>query len=119
VGYQNFAHILLDNSDAMPKQTEKDQKRKLTHSQIEKKRREKIQECLTQLHRLVPKNASQSNLQKLQILENTVEVDPINSVHKGIAAQGIGAYSSGNGHFGGTHYFHFAYTSGKCRRLRI
>jgi hypothetical protein len=58
----------------MPKQCEKEQKRKLTHSQIEKKRREKIQDCLNQLHQMVPKNATQSNLQKLQILENTVQV---------------------------------------------
>jgi hypothetical protein len=101
----------------MPKQTEKDQKRKLTHSQIEKKRREKIQECLTQLHKLVPKNASQSNLQKLQILENTVEVDPINSVYKGVATQGPGTDSSRNRHFGGANTFDLADRSGKRRGL--
>jgi hypothetical protein len=52
---------------------EKEMIRKQTHSQIEKRRRNKIQECMKQLQRLVPKNATQTNLQKLTILENTVE----------------------------------------------
>ena len=52
---------------------ERDAKRKETHSQIEKKRREKVANCMKELHRLVPSNASQVYLQKLTILENTVE----------------------------------------------
>jgi hypothetical protein len=51
---------------------DQDSKRKQSHSQIEKRRRIKIQATLDKLSKLVPGNANQNNLHKLQILENTV-----------------------------------------------
>ncbi|KAI8900181.1 hypothetical protein BC833DRAFT_618773 [Globomyces pollinis-pini] len=55
------------------KYEEKIKKRKEHHSAIERKRREKISECMEMLRRLVPANQHQENPQKLTILQNTVE----------------------------------------------
>ena len=51
---------------------QKHQKRKEQHSQIEKRRRERMQKCFQDLKTLVPGMSNQENLQKLQILESTV-----------------------------------------------
>jgi hypothetical protein len=48
------------------------EKRRINHSVIEKRRREKINMCLKELQNLVP-NCKDENLQKLAILERTVE----------------------------------------------
>ncbi|KAI8900392.1 hypothetical protein BC833DRAFT_275095 [Globomyces pollinis-pini] len=48
--------------------------RKRNHSQIERRRREKMSECFNRLKELVPINHQQgtTNLQKLEILNNTI-----------------------------------------------
>ena len=51
----------------------KKDRRKITHSVIEKKRRERMNHCINQLCLLVPSCKEQENLQKLAILERTVE----------------------------------------------
>ncbi|KAI8900180.1 hypothetical protein BC833DRAFT_647273 [Globomyces pollinis-pini] len=52
---------------------EKETQRKKSHSAIERKRRERIAECMDKLKKIVPKNHQHEFLQKLTILENTVE----------------------------------------------
>ncbi|KAI8900391.1 hypothetical protein BC833DRAFT_563308 [Globomyces pollinis-pini] len=56
-------------------QSEREAARKLSHSQIERRRREKMAACMKKLSDLVPKNiqAGPLVLQKLDILLNTVE----------------------------------------------
>ncbi|KAI8900182.1 hypothetical protein BC833DRAFT_582911 [Globomyces pollinis-pini] len=55
------------------KYEEKIRKRKEAHTAIEKKRREKIAACMNRLRVLVPENREHESLQKLTILQNTVE----------------------------------------------
>ncbi|KAI8900177.1 hypothetical protein BC833DRAFT_306305 [Globomyces pollinis-pini] len=57
-------------------ESEKIRQRKIRHSQIEKKRRERISKCLQRLVELVPKNRESTNnlnLGTFQILSNTIE----------------------------------------------
>ncbi|KAJ3314677.1 hypothetical protein HDV04_005683 [Boothiomyces sp. JEL0838] len=51
----------------------KDKQRKVSHSLTEKIRRERIKDCINQLKDLVPHSSFQNNVQKLNILENTVQ----------------------------------------------
>jgi hypothetical protein len=51
----------------------KKERRKVSHSVIEKKRRERINYCINQLNLLVPSCQTEDNLQKLAVLEKTVE----------------------------------------------
>ena len=50
----------------------KRERKHVPHAQIEKRRREKMNHCLDQLRMLVPECKGQDNLQKLDILEMTV-----------------------------------------------
>ncbi|KAJ3096352.1 hypothetical protein HDU96_000792, partial [Phlyctochytrium bullatum] len=52
---------------------EKDALRRVSHSAIERRRREKINDKIMQLRTLVPSCANQSGLHKLSILENAIE----------------------------------------------
>ena len=54
------------------KETRKEN-RKINHSLIEKKRRNKMNECLQQLSQLVPACARMENIHKLDVLEMTVQ----------------------------------------------
>ncbi|KAJ3309563.1 putative serine/threonine-protein kinase iks1 [Boothiomyces sp. JEL0838] len=66
-----------ENGDMSPKQElsleQKEKLRKLSHTAIERKRRERIAHCMQQLKTMVPSNRNQDYLQKLTILENTVK----------------------------------------------
>ncbi|KAJ3272447.1 hypothetical protein HDV01_005516 [Terramyces sp. JEL0728] len=52
---------------------QKEKLRKVSHTAIERKRRERIANCMLQLKTMVPSNRNQDYLQKLTILENTVK----------------------------------------------
>jgi hypothetical protein len=54
-------------------QEQRDLHRKVQHSQIERRRRDKINTCLEELRTLVPKSTLQPNLHQLNVLENAVE----------------------------------------------
>ena len=62
------------NAKNQPKPTiTKKERRKVSHSVIEKRRRERINYCISQLNVLVPSCHAEDNLQKLAVLEKTVE----------------------------------------------
>jgi hypothetical protein len=52
--------------------SDKEKKRRFAHSEIERRRREKINACLEQLKELVPTSANQIRLHQVEILENAV-----------------------------------------------
>lgn len=49
------------------------QKRKLQHIEIERRRRDKISDCLEELKSLVPKSSHGNRLYQLTILENAID----------------------------------------------
>jgi hypothetical protein len=58
--------------DTLVETVHRRERRRISHSVIEKRRREKINLCLKELQNLVP-SCKDENLQKLAILERTVE----------------------------------------------
>ncbi|KAI9203312.1 uncharacterized protein BJ171DRAFT_624338 [Polychytrium aggregatum] len=52
---------------------DRESRRKITHTAIEKKRRERINQKILELRTLVPSCASQESIQKVSVLEKTVE----------------------------------------------